>query len=191
MQHGKNILASSSNPRYFSGFTLIELLLVVVILSIVSGLALPTFMRSYRGAKLRSGARNIVMASRYARSVAVLHGLEVEVVLDSKDNTIYIVSFEGTAQEEDSEPFARDLLTAEEQEGLLCTHLTRKLPDGINIISVESKSEDLNADDGVFTLNYYPNGMCQAYSLELEDDKGNTAFITVDPMSARARVEYK
>ena len=42
-----------------SGFTLIEVILVLVVIVIISGIALPNLSGSYGNAKLRSAASNI------------------------------------------------------------------------------------------------------------------------------------
>ena len=59
-----------------AAFTLIEVLLVVVIIMITAGIAVPSFVNSYRGVKMRTSVRGIVMASRYAHSVAVLNQMQ-------------------------------------------------------------------------------------------------------------------
>ncbi len=64
-------------------FTLIELLMVVVIILLATTMAIPSFVRSYKGAKLRSSVRTIVMASRYARSVAVLQQKQTAILFDT------------------------------------------------------------------------------------------------------------
>ena len=59
---------------------------------LASAIAVPSFVRSYRGAKLRTSARAVVMSHRYARGTAVLKQVEVAVLYDAKKNTIEIVS---------------------------------------------------------------------------------------------------
>ena len=58
-------------------FTLIEVLLVVAIIGVVTAVSTPYFVRSIRGNRLRVAARTVVMAGRYARSMAVLRQTEL------------------------------------------------------------------------------------------------------------------
>ena len=60
-----------SGPVSEKGFTLIELLMVVVIIGIISGAAVPNFRGYMLNQKLNSGARELVSNMRYARFRAV------------------------------------------------------------------------------------------------------------------------
>ncbi len=55
-----------------SGFTLIELIVVLVIISVVMGIASPQLSRFYKGIKLDTTARRLRAMLIYARTVAVL-----------------------------------------------------------------------------------------------------------------------
>ena len=37
-------------------------------------------------------------------------------------------------------------------------------------------------------MNYYPNGMCDAFEIEIGDDQGRTARIKVDAVTGKAKV---
>ena len=63
------------------GFTLIELLLVMVILGIVLALNFPDLKRAYSGLELRQTADTMVYFMRYARSRAVLEGVDLKMVV--------------------------------------------------------------------------------------------------------------
>ena len=58
--------------RRHSGFSLVELLMVVAIIAIITAITIPQLVASTRGNRLRAATRLVVMAGRYARSMAVL-----------------------------------------------------------------------------------------------------------------------
>ncbi|MBN1268002.1 MAG: hypothetical protein JXB04_00295, partial [Kiritimatiellae bacterium] len=83
-----------SNFKSRSAFTLIELLLVAFIMLLASAMAVPTFIRSYRSAKLRMSARTVVMTSRYARAMAVLQQKYVAVLFDRESGLVEMVGLD-------------------------------------------------------------------------------------------------
>jgi len=60
----------------------------------------------------------------------------------------------------------------------------RTLEDGVQILKFSGgrEIEDLHY------VNYYPNGMCEAYEIELGDDEGRATRIRVDPVTGKAKV---
>jgi type II secretion system protein H len=188
-----------------SAFTLIELLLVVVIMMLAAAVAVPSFVRSYRGAKLRTSARAVVMSHRYARGMAVLKQINVAVLYDAKKNTIEIVSVTdvSASRNHDQVSEARALQAEEaakatpvdgakpvpQTAGGVLSELVRPLADGVKIANFESDKVE-QEKDGIYWVNYYRNGMCDPYSLELQDEYHKSATVTVDPLSGKAKVEY-
>jgi type II secretion system protein H len=194
-----------SRRRSAAGFTLIELLLVIVIMMLAAAMAVPSFIRSYRGAKLRTSARSVVMSHRYARGMAVLKQVEVAVLYDAKKNTIEIVSVtdpkaarnhgnvsEARAQQaEDAAKAAGDGTPPPAQTaGGVLSELVRPLAEGVHISHFESSKVE-QEKDGIYWVNYYRNGMCDPYSIEIEDEYHKSATVTVDPLSGKAKVEYE
>ena len=187
-------------------FTLIELLLVVVIMLLASAIAVPSFVRSYRGAKLRTSARAVVMSHRYARGTAVLKQVEVAVLYDAKKNTIEIVSVTDPAAARDHDQVAEERARAAADlakvtaaggaeppprpAGAVASELVRRLAEGVSIVNFESEKVE-QEKDGLYWVNYYRNGMCDPYSLELRDEYNKAAVVTVDPLSGKAKVEYE
>ena len=185
-------------------FTLIELLLVVVIMMLAAAMAVPSFVRSYRGAKLRTSARAVVMSHRYARGMAVLKQVEVAVLYDVKKNTIEIVSVTDAAAARDHDQVSEeraqqaeaaakatpgDGTPAAQPAGGVLSELVRPLADGVQIAHFESEKVE-QEKDGIYWVNYYRNGMCDPYSIELRDEYNKSATVTVDPLSGKAKVEY-
>lgn len=73
-----------------SGFTLIELLMVIFILGIAAAVLVPQLNVGAEQAKLVTAARSIVQASRYARTMALLHQVETELVCNSATGTVEV-----------------------------------------------------------------------------------------------------
>jgi type II secretory pathway pseudopilin PulG len=192
-------------PTHSTGFTLIELLLVIVIMMLAAAMAVPAFVRSYRGAKLRTSARAVVMSHRYARGMAVLKQVDVAVLYDAKKNTIEIVSVTDTvaARHHDQVSEARAQQAeavanaspdgaaqpAPQTAGGVLSELVRPLADGVHISHFESDKVE-QEKDGIYWVNYYRNGMCDPYSIEIQDEYHKSAVVTVDPLSGKAKVEY-
>ena len=186
-------------------FTLIELLLVIVIMMLAAAMAVPSFIRSYRGAKLRTSARAVVMSHRYARGMAVLKQVQVAALFDVKKNTIEIVSvtdesalthhdkvFEerNKQAEEEVKATSGEEIKAAAPAGGVVSELVRPLAEGVHIAHFESEKVE-QEKDGIYWVNYYRNGMCDPYSMELRDEYYKSATVTVDPLSGKAKVVYE
>jgi hypothetical protein len=63
--------------------------------------------------------------------------------------------------------------------------LVRKLEEGVAIRSFKGGREI----DDIHYVSYYPNGMCEAYEIEIGDDENRTARIEVDPVTGKAKVD--
>lgn len=183
------------------GFTLVELLLVIVIMMVTAGLALPRFARSYQGAKLRSSMRTILMANRYARATAVLQQKQTALLLDQEKGEIEVVSVAGSGEAERNRFLDQranrtgvETLDAAPEEGgdaqvAVASELVRPLAEDVQITLVEMASED-QSFDGIYWINYYPNGMCDKYTVRLRDKHDKEAEMKVDPLSGKAEIDY-
>ena len=171
-----------------------------------AAIAVPSFVRSYRGAKLRTSARAVVMSHRYARGMAVLKQNDAAILYDAKKNTIEIVTITDSAAARDHEQVSEaraqqaqeaaraatgdGAATAPQTAGGVKSEMTRSLQEGVTITSFESEKVE-QEKDGIYWVNYYRNGMCDPYSIELRDEYRKSATVTVDPLSGKAKVEYE
>ena len=73
------------NKRRGEGFTMIEMLVVMVVLSVLASIAVPTFFKWYPNYRLRNAAREIFSTVQTAKMTAV------------KENTNVVVWFNKTA----------------------------------------------------------------------------------------------
>ena len=71
-----------------TGFTLIELLIVISILGLMAGLAVPNFGNTYSNFQLSETAKNISFLMNYAQSRAVIKGQKHQLIF-KEDNSQY------------------------------------------------------------------------------------------------------
>lgn len=191
------------HPAARDGFTLMEIVLVIVILAVASAVAVPTFARSFRGAKLRNSTRTVLMAHRSAQSKAVLGQSYLAILFDERKNTVEVVD-QGQPGRKRDPMFGSvggtgrpggvmgavvgggDNLEAEEPSPSPQSMLVRKLEEGVKILSFRGGREI----DGIHFVSYYPTGMSEGYEIRIGDGENRSARITVDAVTGRARVRH-
>lgn len=77
-----------------AGFTLLELLLVVALFGILAAAVAPAVSGMLSGGALRTGARELAAAGRYAHSMALLNQTPVDLVADLDSGKLSIVARE-------------------------------------------------------------------------------------------------
>jgi len=73
-----------------NGFTMIELLIVVVIIGIIAGLAVPNFAGAIQKIRWRSSATDITKALRLARSSAIAKNAQFGVQVDFENRRVVV-----------------------------------------------------------------------------------------------------
>lgn len=164
---------------------------------IASALAVPSFIRSFRGAKLRSAARAVVMSHRYARAMAVLKQTDAAILFDGKIGEIEVVSVKNSAEAERNKfldnrsgAAAGGSAGADAGSASVVSEVRRRIPEGVQIERVESRTVK-QEKDGLYWVRYYSNGMCDDYSVRLSDENQKRAIVRVDPISGKVAVEYE
>jgi len=173
-------------------FTLVELLLVLAIIGIVTAVAMPTFVRSLRGNRLRAAARTVAAAGRYARSMAVMRQEEAVMALDLDSGSV-TVNVPGAAvpagdaagEPPPPQPAAEPAGDGEDARGSAAWNgsISRKL-DRVRITEVTSESAETGRREGVFSVVYRTNGTCTPYCVRIEDSEGDILLVSVDALSS-------
>lgn len=183
-------LAVSATRR--GGFTLVEIILVIAIIVLAFAIALPTIGRSLKSAKLKTAAREAIVLSRYARNAAILHQRHHVMMFNPEARKLELVSLERSGfQGGMGDPFA-SLENARQVESKLQEQeeqaeyqvkdggiKAKTLPEGVGIEDFTCSAED-QEHNGVYWVNYYPNGMCDAHSFSIADTRGRKITVKVD-----------
>ncbi len=158
--------------RRRTAFTLIEVLLVIAIMAIVTAVTLPSFVQSIRGNRLRTAARMVTMAGRYARSMAVLRQQEMLLEFNLSAGTFTVHPASATMTSNRVISAAGDPDT-----------VTRKL-DRVKLVSLElTEGNAAEVTDGVCSVLYRSNGLCTPYRVVIRDEQAAAVVIEVDALS--------
>ncbi len=195
--------SSGSKPaRDRGGFTLIELVLVIVILVILLGIAIPNFAGAYKNAKLQGAARTIGRMARYAHTTAIMREETMVLVLNHDTMEIYLGAETATATstnaadgEIDQDILERLGYVDGESSGTDAVNIEKefqkKLPEGLEVADFEQ--DGLDEDEfyeNLYLIRYYPNGRSDWFILDLKDQRGLGVELESDPISGKIRSEF-
>jgi len=176
-----------------------ELLLVVVISLVAAGIAMPSFVRSYRSSQLRSSVRTVLMTAKYARSMSVLSQKPMALLMDSVQGELEVVALEDRSSLADRGRFLDDRAMRQEDALLgkeadtssiqIGSELVKRLASDVRIDAFDSSQAEREID-GIHWVNFYPNGMCEGFTVKLLDKDGRSAVVEMDGISGAMKVEY-
>ncbi len=186
--------------RNKKGFTLMEVILVLVLIVVISGIALPYFAGSYKGTKLRSASRTITRMANYARSMSILREETLTVVLNPETMELFLGAPAQAATDAADGELDQDVLKrlgyVDGDESGSSTagiekELHRFLPDGLTVRAFDKdEREDDESFSDLHLIRYYPNGQSEWFLLELEDSRGLGVKLENDPISGKVRAEF-
>ncbi len=184
-----------------SGFTLIEVILVLVVVVIISGISVPYFAGSYRGMKLKSSSRTINRMARYARSMAIMRETTLTVALNHETMEVFLGGVPATPTNEADGELDQDVLkrlgyTDDDGEGGsnsagIDKEVHHFLPEGLTVRDFDKDWTDEDEEYPEFyRINFFPNGQCDWFTLEIEDKRGMGVRLENDPISGKITFEF-
>ncbi len=177
------------------GFTLIELMIVLVIMGFMLAMVGPRVAKSLGGLSLKTTAKKVAGALRYARSKAVNTSRTYNVIFDSEKNRVIVLpSPRSTVSEMMGSDNATDDETVGDEETTEQPASKKPeqeirifpLPEGVtfNKISIEgATTSDQEQDEGIFQMAFFPNGTSQTVEIILADRRERMFIIDVDFMT--------
>lgn len=165
---------------------MIEIILVVVIIGIAAAVTAPSFLHSMREARLRMSVRTLTTMHRDIRSQTVLAQKYMALLVDSKLGTLEAV--DQSAPELNTDMFLEGQISGSQSTESITTQSVgvRQLEETVEVSGFSGGSEI----DSIYFVRYYPNGMCDPFSIELRDERGRFATIRVNGVTGSIKTEY-
>jgi general secretion pathway protein H len=159
------------------GFTLFELLVVMVIIGIAASLVVPRLGGGVDKMQLRTATRDLASVMRFARSQAVTHGGEHQVLFDTATRGVAIhatttADVDGTAADSSSEDIP--------------SRHRYQLPDGIML----HRGGDLlaQADQPVLLASFFSMGNSTGGTIRLTGAQDRSRSIRIDAITGLVTV---
>jgi len=145
------------------GFTLLEMLITLTVITLVVAVAYPSLSRGTTALSLRTTSRDILSILRYTREKAVTEQAGMRVVLDQDNQSVLMI--------DDTDNSTR----------------TYWLPEKVKIQGVVT--EGVEADGGISTVRFLPNGSSSAVEILIESETGTAIKIVSDPITGVASIQ--
>lgn len=183
-----------------SGFTLIEVVLVLVLIIIISSISLPFFSNTLKGLQLKTSARTIRRAVSYARGMAIMREEVMTLALDPDTMEIFGGGFLAAQTNSTDGVIDQDVLKrlgykdgdeSSPSTGGIDKEIHYRLPEHLTVKNFDKDWTE--ADDeypDLYLVRFFPNGQCEWFKLELEDNKGDGILLEIDPVSGKMNSEF-
>jgi general secretion pathway protein H len=163
-----------------SGFTLFELLVVILIISLVSALVMPRMAASLPGVQLKSTARAVAAALRYARSRAVYESTPYIAIFDNTQNFLAVEPIETPTDAAESKGIRKILNMSELQK-------VYEFDEGIEFEVLNDNAADEDPD--VFAIFFFPRGDSSGAKIVLQNLRRKQYTITVDRITGLVEID--
>ncbi len=169
--------------RRSTGFTLFELLVVLVVISLMSAMVIPRLSGYLDTLTLKTAAKKVTAALRYARNKAATEKVPVISRFETEANRL-VVSVDSNRQHH----ALRKNKASNPESEIPTEEEVYQLPGGI-YFSREDK--DINSDtseDENITIFFFPNGSSSCVVVVFNNEKGKQFKIEIDSITGSAGI---
>lgn len=163
-----------------SAFTLFELLLVMLIISLISAFVIPRMAATLPGVQLKSSARAVAAALRYARSRAVSESVPY---IAHFDNTQRFLAVEAVEKPMDASEWNSIKLIMDRSK----SQKVYDFPDGIEFSL--SNGTDADQDRDALPIFFFPRGNSTGGRIVLQHSHHKQYTITVDRITGSVEID--
>jgi prepilin-type N-terminal cleavage/methylation domain-containing protein len=187
--------------RHRRGFTLIEMMAVALIILLMVGLTMPTFIRTYRSEILRSEARALMAMAQQARYQAIVHQRPIVMNLNFDEQAYWIEASAAIITNLTMQVFLNSTnslaigsnvvwdtedLSTNAAFATMPTWTRRELSADVRLEQLQTL-DDLVEASGTATITFYPNGASHGGLIVLAGSSGALG-VQVDPLTSLPRL---
>jgi len=167
-----------NNGPHGRGFTIIELMLVVSIIALLAGASGAMYFGTYKRMLVEKAAKEVLLAAKYARVIAVEKQTRCKMMLDDTNNS-FLLTVAGT---DSQAPGAENVITNEYSK-------PRQFAGDVKFEQIEITSRARTGDgaaEGV--IIFRPNGTADMAVLQIGDGK-NHCTVYISAATGKGRIE--
>ncbi len=177
------------------------MLVVIILVGLAAGMALPRFVSSFEASQLRYSVQTIVRMHNHARNLAIVEQQPTALLFNEKSGRLRLVAVR-VPDEDRARAFLelppagmfdrqrREIAGNGRAEPQIEEKAERALENGIRITEFETQFTS-QQEDGVYWINFWPNGTCDAYTIRIEDiGRERGATLRAEGVTGRIEAEY-
>ena len=158
------------------GFTLIELMVVIAVMGVALGLGGGMYMGSYQHLQVEKAARQLVVAARYGRMLALERQGDVRLCFNQTQGRFFLMAPPRPTQEEHQVSAVSDQM---------CKPVQLTDPIALELVEIQSTLVNERSDETAErAVTFRPDGSADEAMIQIGDGKRHFT-VTICPITAR------